>query len=106
MKYIPKKYNKDNFVLFRCKNFRKNETNRKGLGPFCNGEILLELQDNDKSEISYKFNNLQMYSNHCKNLRNKSDEVNDDNINSWEEYKKESLNYLDTTDKIEKKINI
>ena len=102
-KYISIKYNKDNVVLFKCKNFRKNESNRKGLGPFCKGEILLELQANAKCEIYLQFINLQNHSYQCTKLRNKLDEVNDDNINSWEDYKKECLNYLDKNDKIDKK---
>ena len=37
-KYMYKKYNKDKVILFRCKNFGKNESKRKGLSPFCTGE--------------------------------------------------------------------
>jgi len=41
-RYVKKEYQKSNIIQFRCKNSRKDERFRKGKKNFCNGEIILE----------------------------------------------------------------
>ena len=44
-RYIKKEYKKENIIQFKCKNHRKDERHRKGLGNFCNSEIILQISN-------------------------------------------------------------
>jgi hypothetical protein len=86
--YIKNEYKSKNNILFRCKNYRKNQTYRKGLGVFCNAQILMKVNDNKENEFSL----LENHSDLCiDNIQNKVKNKNDDNIDNWEEFKKISL---------------
>ena len=53
--YIKKEYQKGNIIQFRCKNHRKDERTRRGMGNFCNGEIILEINNlNNNNEQKFK----------------------------------------------------
>ena len=91
-RYIKKEYNKENINLFRCKNHRKDERSRKGIGNFCNAEIILEI-DNKNNNYEQKFKLLKDHSLECKNFELVYPKIKSE-INKWEEFKDKCLHFF------------
>ena len=88
--YTPK--NKINREIFCCKNYRKDESNRIGLGRFCDAKIEMNI-DIKLILTNQKFKIINNHSDECYKIT----KLNNDNkeiINEWEEFKNKAYNYL------------
>ena len=88
--YTPK--NKINIEIFRWKNYRKDESNRIGLGRFCDAKIEMNI-DIELTLTNQKFKIINNHSTECYKIT----KLNNDNkeiINEWEEFKNKAYNYL------------
>ena len=94
-RYIKKEYQKGNIIQFRCKNHRKDERARRGMGNFCNAEIILEINNqNNNNEQKFKF--IKDHSLDCKNFEIVNPKIKTE-INKWEEFKDKCYNFLENT---------
>lgn len=92
--YKPK--NVINSIIFRCKNYRKNEHIRTGKGRFCDAKIELVIKTENK------LNEQQFYLKHEHSLECRQEKIiypfNKEIINEWDDFTNLCYNYLNKTD--------
>ena len=103
-RYIKKEYKKENIIQFKCKNHRKDERHRKGLGNFCNSEIILQIS-NQNNITDQKFIMIKDHSEECKNLEIINPKLRNE-INKWDEFRDKCINYMEKADNYENKFLI
>ena len=94
------------FKFFRCKNFRKDESNRNGIGPFCKAQIIMEGVSKVNEKVNLQLSLIENHSLPCKELTIKVNVEINEIIYTWKDFKQKCLYELNNSGEIKKSTSL